>query len=84
MTTNTTDQPDNGTTELPESDAYLSKHQLAQRLNVSPRFIDKLVAKRAIPFVRFSRKLIRFPKVGVDEHLKRTLTVEARQIGGLS
>lgn len=59
-------------------DAYLTKQQLARRLNVSPRTVDNLIARRALPFVRLSGKLIRFPRAAVDEHIQRHFTVNAR------
>lgn len=60
------------------SDAYLTKQQLARRLNVSPRTVDNLIARRAIPFVRLSGKIVRFPRVAVDEHIQRHFTINAR------
>lgn len=50
---------------------YESKDQLARRLGVSRRTIDQLVAERRLPFVRLGRKILRFYKRDVDEHLAR-------------
>jgi excisionase family DNA binding protein len=62
------------------SDAYLTKKQLAQLLNVSLRTVDNLIARRAIPFVRLSGKIVRFPKAAVDEHIQRHFTINARGV----
>ena len=70
--------PATDTIPVPVSDDYLTKQQLARRLNVSTRTVDNLIARRAIPFVRLSGKIIRFPKVAVDEHIQRHFTVNAR------
>jgi len=78
MNANETKPPTPGTGLDPEPDAYLTKRQLAQRLNVSPRTVDNLIARRALPFVRLSGKLIRFPRAAVDEHLLRHFTIHAR------
>ncbi len=48
---------------------YEDKTQLAYRLGVSRRTIDSLVATRGIPFVRIGRKIVRFNRRDVDEHL---------------
>ncbi|NBV24658.1 MAG: DNA-binding protein [Proteobacteria bacterium] len=68
------------TSPVQTPDAYLTKQQLARRLNVSLRTVDNLVARRALPFVRLGGKLIRFPKVAVDEHIQRHLTINARGV----
>lgn len=70
--------PDPALNPVPASDAYLTKQQLARLLNVSPRTVDNLIARRALPFVRLSGKLIRFPRAAVDEHIRRHFTVNAR------
>lgn len=71
-------EPGSPNPPAPQADAYLTKQQLAQRLNVSLRTVDNLIARRAIPFVRLSGKLIRFPKAVVDEHIQRHFTIHAR------
>jgi excisionase family DNA binding protein len=47
---------------------YENKHQLAARLGVSVRTIDNLL-KRGLPYVRLTRKLLRFPRVATDQWL---------------
>jgi excisionase family DNA binding protein len=47
---------------------FESKKQLAARLGVSVRTIDNLLAK-GLPFIRLTSKLIRFPRVAVDQWL---------------
>ena len=47
---------------------FENKHQLAARLGVSVRTIDNLL-KRGLPYIRLTRKLIRFPRAAVDEWL---------------
>jgi excisionase family DNA binding protein len=47
---------------------YETKQQLATRINVSVRTIDNLLT-RGLPYVRLTRKLIRFPRAAVDAWL---------------
>ena len=47
---------------------YESKQELAARLGVSVRTIDNLL-NRGLPYVRLTRKLMRFPRVPVDQWL---------------
>jgi excisionase family DNA binding protein len=54
-----------GLTKEPE---YENKQQLATRLGVSVRTIDNLLV-RGLPHIKLTRKLIRFPRVPVDEWL---------------
>jgi excisionase family DNA binding protein len=69
---NTTTGQTNGT-----DSQYQSKQQIAQRLGVSVRTIESLMAARKIPFIRISRKLVRFPVAEVDAYLRRNLRVAA-------
>ena len=57
---------------------YETKSQVARRLGVSQRTIDNLMARRLLPFVKLSPKIIRFPRVEVDNYLRRHLTIKAR------
>ena len=63
---------------------YLTKNQLAARLGVSLLTIDNLMARHRLPYVRLSRKLIRFPKAEVDHYIASNLTIRAagRSRGG--
>ncbi len=47
---------------------YESKQELAARLGVSVRTIDNLL-KRGLPYIRLTRKLLRFPRAAVNEWL---------------
>lgn len=44
----------------PEESGLMKKVQLAERLSVSPRTIDKWVANRIIPYIQFSPGFNRF------------------------
>ena len=59
--------PDTGAGQV-TSPEFENKQQLAARLVVSVRTIDNLLT-RGLPYVRLSRKLIRFPRAAVDEWL---------------
>lgn len=52
---------------ISSSDAteLLDKAGVAQLLHVSRRTIDNLVARGELPHVRFSKRLVRFPKAAV-------------------
>ena len=50
-------------------DRYLTKRQLAQAFQVSPRCVDNWVRNNSIPFLRIS-KTIRFNPKQVQEHLQ--------------
>lgn len=47
---------------------YESKQELAARLGVSVRTIDNLL-KRGLPYVRLTRKLMRFPRAATNAWL---------------
>ena len=57
--------------------AYLDKKQLARQLGVSPRFIEKLVARKVLPVVRISRRCVRFHLARVEAALAR---LEAKEL----
>lgn len=71
---NHTPAPGQGQNETPE---YLNKQQLAARLGVSVRTIETLMADRKLPYLRLTRKLVRFPVAEVDACLARNLRVNA-------
>jgi hypothetical protein len=58
--------------------ALLKRPQLARAINVSPRSVDNLVARRMIPCVRISRRCVRFDLRDVLAALKR---FEIREAG---
>jgi excisionase family DNA binding protein len=57
---------------------YETKMQVARRLGVSTRTVDNLMRQRRLPFVKLSSKIVRFPRVEVDDYIRRNLTVRAR------
>ena len=71
---NETPAPGPGKNEPPE---YLNKQQLAARLGVSIRTIETLMAEKKLPYLRLTRKLVRFPAAEVDACLARNLRVNA-------
>ena len=38
-----------------DPDPLLDKHQVAQRLNVGPRFVERLIAEKRIAYVKVGR-----------------------------
>lgn len=48
---------------------FLNKAQVANLLAVSKRTVDSLLAANQLPAVRFSRRLIRFPRQAVIDCL---------------
>ena len=38
-----------------DPDPLLDKRQVAQRLNVGPRFVERLIAEKRIPYVKVGR-----------------------------
>lgn len=73
MTTNY--RPD--TDAPPASPGYFNKQQVARHLNVSTRTIDALMRARKLPFIKLTRKLVRFPKAEVDAYLTQHHRVNA-------
>jgi len=59
--------------------ALLKRHQLARALNMSCRSIDNLQARKLIPYVRLSPRLIRFHLPSVLAALGR---FEVRAVSG--
>ena len=48
----------------------LTKQQVAARFGgVSLRFVDELLARRALPKVKLGRKLVRIPGQAVEDYL---------------
>jgi excisionase family DNA binding protein len=57
------------------SPAGAKKRDIARRYNVSTRTVDTWIQQKKIPFLRFSRRCIRFDLAAVDRALSR-FTVE--------
>ena len=70
---------DTDNSQLP---AFWNKQQVAHQLGVSVRSVDNLILRTALPFCRLGGKLVRCPREAVLEHIRRNLTVNAREAGG--
>jgi len=57
---------------------FLSKRELASAVGVSPRTINNWMARKQIPFIRFSARLIKFNLDRVKAALAR---YEIREVG---
>ena len=64
----------NGATAGPMVPEYLTKQQVAQRLNISLRTVDSLMKRGVLPYHKLGR-LVRFQPADVDAHLGRTCRV---------
>ena len=54
----------------PPASPLLTKQQVAARFGgVSLRFVDELLARRALPKVKLGRKLVRIPGQAVEDYL---------------
>ena len=51
-------------------DQLLDKHQVAQRLNVGIRFVERLIAEKRIPYVKVGRH-VRIRTSAVDGFIDR-------------
>jgi excisionase family DNA binding protein len=60
-----------------ESCEYLDKRQVAHRLGVSVRTIDTLMKARKVPYLKLTRKLVRFRRQDVDDYLARHFRIKA-------
>ena len=60
-----------------ESPDYETKQQVARRLGVSERTIEAMVHEKRLPYIRFTSKILRFPKADVDAYIARHLRVAA-------
>ena len=52
-----------------DPDPLLDKHQVAQRLNVGPRFVERLIAEKRIAYVKVGRH-VRIRVSAVDAFIK--------------
>jgi len=69
MITDNSVQPVPGTGQIIEPE-YESKQQLAARLGVSTRTVDNLMV-RGMPYLKLTGKLVRFPRIPVNDWLGR-------------
>ena len=51
-----------------DPDPLLDKHQVAQRLNVGPRFVERLIAEKRIAYVKVGRH-VRIRESTVDSFI---------------
>ncbi len=58
----------------------IKKKELAARLSISPRTVDDLVAKRAIPYLALSPRLHLFDPAAVQEAMSVRFEVRAREV----
>lgn len=56
----------------------LDKPATAQLLGISVRTLDGLMQAKKVPYLRISRKLIRFVRADVLDYLRRSCRVAAR------
>ena len=63
--------------EQSKSPDYETKKQVARRLGVSERTIEAMVHDKRIPYIRFTSKILRFPKADVDAYIAKHLRVAA-------
>jgi hypothetical protein len=77
---------DNATTELPGGSqenqspetTLATKKELAVRYRVCVRTIDSWTAKKILPYLKFSPRLIRYPVVECDRALAERFKVNPR------
>ena len=57
-----------------DPDPLLDKHQVAQRLNVGPRFVERLIAEKRIPYVKVGRH-VRVRSSTIEQFLRLNTVV---------
>ena len=57
-----------------DPDPLLDKRQVAQRLNVGPRFVERLIAEKRIVYVKVGRH-VRFRASAVDAFIGQNTVV---------
>ncbi len=60
-----------------DPDPLLDKRQVAQRLNVGPRFVERLIAEKRIPYVKVGRH-VRVHESAVSVFIHRNTVGEGR------
>lgn len=60
------------------ADDLLSKPEAAHLLGISVRTLDGLMARRAVPYFKLGRKLVRFQRGDLLAHLRERYRVAAR------
>lgn len=54
---------------------FWTRHELAEQLGVSVDWVDRQVAARRIPFIKPSRKVIRFPVVAMRIWMEQQMII---------
>jgi len=62
----------------------LTKSEAAQLLSVSSRTIDNMMRQRRISYVKLTRKMVRFPRREILQHIRERLTIHANGSDGRS
>ena len=57
-----------------DPDPLLDKRQVAQRLNVGPRFVERLIAEKRIPYVKVGRH-VRVRSSTIEQFLRLNTVV---------
>ena len=57
-----------------DPDPLLDKHQVAQRLNVGPRFVERLISEKRIPYVKVGRH-VRVRSSTIEQFLRLNTVV---------
>lgn len=60
------------------ADDLLSKPEAARLLGISVRTLDGLMARRAVPYLKLGRKLVRFQRGDLLAHIRERYRVAAR------
>ena len=68
-------------TSLGDTAEFLTKSQVADLLRVSRRTVDNMLARQQLPFYRINRRLLRFRREDIMEHLRRNFRVNGRECG---
>ena len=61
-----------------QASELLDKIQTATLLGVTPRTVENLMAAGKLPYLRISRKIVRFDRSEVMAHLRATCAIRAR------
>lgn len=59
---------------------FLNKDQVAAMLCISRRTVDYMMARKQLPFFRFNRRLVRFRRADILEHVQRNYRVNPREL----
>ena len=67
-----------------DPDPLLDKHQVAERLNVGPRFVERLITEKRIPYVKVGRH-VRVRTTSIEAFIRTqtvgTSSLSLRRIG---